>query len=266
MKKALKIILICVLCLGLLGGGVFAYLKFRKVPPCEVYPAMQWMMSYMPNQTYLYGIVTSDASQIVSKDPDRTVLEILVHPGDVVSIGDPLLRYDATRTNLSYEQSMLDLVKLENKLRAAYAEYKKYAREDYEEPILTPTPRPTPIVRTGSAGAAAGRIARLSLRVVSDLVTPLEGAGTQDEPFLYEIGAEDPVTDTFFRTLLDTAAEREEAVFARILQPEAEILIAAQPDGTFSFSVTVSGPPAWRIVPFFMKKNFSPRAMAWLMS
>ena len=98
MKKALKIILICVLCLGLLGGGVFAYLKFRKVPPCEVYPAMQWMMSYMPNQTYLYGIVTSDASQIVSKDPDRTVLEILVHPGDVVSVGDPLLRYDAHGT------------------------------------------------------------------------------------------------------------------------------------------------------------------------
>ena len=39
MKKALKIILICILCLGFLGGGVFAYLKFRKVPPCEVYPA-----------------------------------------------------------------------------------------------------------------------------------------------------------------------------------------------------------------------------------
>ena len=158
MKKALKIILICILCLGLLGGGVFAYLKFRKVPPCEVYPAMQWMMSYMPNQTYLYGIVTSDASQIVAKDPDRTVLEILVRPGDVVSIGDPLLRYDATRTNLSYEQSMLDLVKLENKLRAAYAEYKKYAQEDYEDPILTPTPRPTPIVHTGSIGAAVSRI------------------------------------------------------------------------------------------------------------
>ena len=77
MKKALKILLIIVLCLGLLGGGVFAYFKFRKVPPCEVYPAMQWMMSYLPNQSYLYGIVTSDASQIVTKSMDRTVLEIL---------------------------------------------------------------------------------------------------------------------------------------------------------------------------------------------
>ena len=67
MKRTLKIILICVLCVGLLAGGVFAYLKFRKVPPCEVYPAMQWMMSYMPNQSYLYGIVTSDASQVDRK-------------------------------------------------------------------------------------------------------------------------------------------------------------------------------------------------------
>ena len=35
MKRALKIIIACVLCIGLLAGGVFAYLKFRKVPPCD---------------------------------------------------------------------------------------------------------------------------------------------------------------------------------------------------------------------------------------
>ena len=109
MKRALKIIIACVLCIGLLAGGVFAYLKFRKVPPCEVYPAMQWMMSYMPNQTYLYGIVTSDASQVVLKSADRNVLEILVKPGDTVTVGDPLLRYDATRAELPLKKTSWSL-------------------------------------------------------------------------------------------------------------------------------------------------------------
>ena len=143
MKKALKIILICLIAAALIAGGIFAYFKFRKQKPCTVYPAMQWLMSYMPNQTYLYGIVTSDASQVVTQDSDREVLEILVQPGQTVSIGDPLLRYDATRTQLEYEQKLLELEKLENKLRDAYKEYRRYAREDYEEPrcLLCDAPR-----------------------------------------------------------------------------------------------------------------------------
>ena len=221
MKKALKILLTIVLCLGLLGGGVFAYFKFRKVPPCEVYPAMQWMMSYLPNQSYLYGIVTSDASQIITKSMDRTVLEILVNPGDVVSVGDPLLRYDATRAQLSYEQNKLDLVKLENKLRASYAEYRKYAREDYEHPLLTPTPRPTARARHSSAGSRAAGISRLSMRYAPDLITPIDGDGSALNPFLYEIGAEDHVPSSFLQPFFDLAAEREEAVYVRIAQPEA---------------------------------------------
>ena len=211
MKRVLKIILICILCLGLLGGGVFAYLKFRKVPPCEVYPAMQWMMSYMPNQTYLYGIVTSDASQIIAKSSERTVLEILVNPGDVVSVGDPLLRYDATRAQISYEESKLKLIKLENQLRAEYAEYKKYARAEYENPLLTPTPSPTPAVRRNSAANRSTGAVRLSVRYYADLNSAVGGSGSQSDPVLYE----------------------------RIVQPEAEIFIAAAPDGAFAFSVKV---------------------------
>ena len=173
MKKALKIILICLIAAALIAGGIFAYFKFRKQKPCTVYPAMQWLMSYMPNQTYLYGIVTSDASQVVTQDSDREVLEILVQPGQTVSIGDPLLRYDATRTQLEYEQKLLELEKLENKLRDAYKEYRRYAREDYEEPLLTPTPSPTPRVRKSSAANGAAGARRLGARVYRDLITSI---------------------------------------------------------------------------------------------
>ena len=242
MKKALKIILICVLIAGLLGGGAFAYLKLRKKTPCEVYPAMQWMMSYMPNQSYLYGIVTSDASQIITNERDRDVLEILVNPGDVVSVGDPLLRYDATRTKLEYEQKQLDLRKLEDKLREEYAEYRRYARQDYEEPFLTPTPSPTPrTYRNGVSNGPARGVIRLGTRTHNDLSKPTEGTGSKKDPYRYELEADGIVPYSFLQTLLKKAGKKEKNIHAVITQPEAEISVTAAPDGTFSFSVKVKG-------------------------
>ena len=121
MNRTLKIVLISILCIGLFGGSVFAYVKLRKPTPCEVYPAMNWMMSYLPNQSYLYGIVTSDASQIITKSTDRNVLEVLVSPGDVVSVGDPLLRYDATRAQLSFEENQGAAVQRQQKRAGQHA-------------------------------------------------------------------------------------------------------------------------------------------------
>ena len=240
MKKALKIILICLLILALIAGGVFAYFKFRKQKPCTVYPAMQWLMSYMPNQSYLYGIVTSDASQTVLQSSDRNVLEILVQPGQTVSIGDPLLRYDATRTQLEYEQKKLDLIKLENELRAQYKEYRKYAREEYAEPLLTPTPTPSPRPRGGEARSFGGA-RRLGARVYYDLSTPVGGDGSQGNPFTYEAGASEAVSNAFLQTLLATALEQGANIYVLIRQPDAEIAIVATPEGELSFAVTVRG-------------------------
>ena len=240
MKKALKISLICVLIAALIAGGVFAYFKFRKQKPCTVYPAMQWLMGYMPNQSYLYGIVTSDASQVVLQDADREVLELLVQPGQTVSIGDPLLRYDSTRTQLEFEQKKLDLIKLENELRAQYKEYRRYARVDYEEPLLTPTPSPTPRPRSNEA-VGAPRAGRLGVRVYYDLNTPAGGDGSQSNPFTYEIGASDAIRNNFLQSLLATALEQGGNVYALVKQPDAEISIVATPDGGLSFSVAVKG-------------------------
>ena len=244
MKKTLKIILICVLCAALLSGGLFAYLKLRKKTPCTVYPAAQWLMSYLPNQTYLYGIVTSDASQVITNDPDLTVLEVLVQPGDAVSIGDRLLRYDATRTQLEFEQKKLDLEKLENRLRASYKEYRKYAYRDYEEPLLTPTPSPSPRIKTGALNTRSLGAVRLSTRLWFDLVTPVSGDGSQSNPYIYEIGANDPVTNAFLQSLLTEAADKGAAVFAEITQPETRISVQATPAGELSLAIEVDGETA----------------------
>ena len=238
MKKTLKIILICVLSIGLIGGSVFAYVKLRKPDPCEVYPARDWMLSYMPNQSYLYGIVTSDASQTVLKSSDRTILEILVNQGDTVSIGDSLLRYDATDAQLAFEQSRVELAKLENKLRSEYLEYKKYSQKEYANPLLTPTPSPKP---SATIDTRRGRTAVLSAALRSGLETPVSGSGTESDPYLYEIGAEDAVTYAFVQSLITLATERGAAVFTRITQPQAKILLSVTPAAEVRFSVTVSG-------------------------
>ena len=234
MKKTLKIILICVLSVALIGGSVFAYVKLRKPSPCEVYPAMNWMLSYMPNQSYLYGVVTSDVSQVITKSSDRTVLELLVSQGDVVSVGDPVLRYDATRSQLSFEQSQVELAKLENKLLSEYLEYKKYAQKEYPDPILTPAPSST-------ASSQRARIGLLAAGLRSGLETPVSGSGTEADPYVYEIGAGDAVTYAFLQTLFGLSEEHAAAVFARIMQPQAKILLSVTPAKAVSFSVTVEG-------------------------
>jgi len=234
MKRVLKVILIGVLCIALAGGSIFAYVKLRKPTPCEVYPAMNWMMSYMPNQTYLYGIVTSDASQVVTKSIDRSVLEILVNPGDVVSVDDPLLRYDATGTKLAYEQNVLELQKLENKLRSEYIEFQKYKQKEYPSPLLTPTPSPSPTPK-----GQRGRGMLFSAVSAAGLRSAVSGTGTEEDPFVYELGAEDAVTFAILYELYATAAKNETTVFAKVLQPKAEIMISVTPTKEIAFSVTL---------------------------
>ena len=108
MKKALKIVLITVLCLGLVGGGVFAIVRYSGKQSVTAYLAGSYLLNYMPDQSYIYGNVTSDASQTIYKDEDKKILEILVQPGQKVSVGDPLLRYDATMDSINLEEKLLE--------------------------------------------------------------------------------------------------------------------------------------------------------------
>lgn len=243
MKKALKVILITVLCLGLAGGGVFAVLRFTGNKTVDVVPASDYLLSYMPNQTYISGSVVSDAAQNVYKEEDMKILEVLVQPGQQVSVGDPLLRYDATLDSIALAEKQLEREKLFLELEEAYKEYQRYARTPYPRTIPTATPAPTATPKANiQTGAQAGNsgIVRLGNRmspVLRALPEPNSGSGTAGDPYVYTGSS---VSADFIAGLLELAKNQSQPVYALMQSADGStsVLMTGEPEGGFTFTVT----------------------------
>lgn len=255
MKKALKIILITVLCLGLAGGGVFAVVRYSGDKTVEVVPADYCLLSYMPYQTYISGNVVSDAAQNLYKEEDMKILEVLVEAGQQVNVGDPLLRYDATLDAIELAEKQLEQEKLFLELEDAYKEYQRYARTPYPRTIPTATPSPTPTpkpnAKTG-AGGSGGGILKLSRGSLVHFALPEaeSGSGTEADPYRYTGTS---VSDAFFTALKEEAAEKNRRVYALLSAADgtSAILLAADADGSFDFTVTA--PETLPLTPDFNK-------------
>lgn len=257
MKKALKIVLITVLCLGLVGGGVFAIVRYSGKQSVTAYLAGSYLLNYMPDQSYIYGNVTSDVSQTIYKDEDKKILEILVQPGQKVSVGDPLLRYDATMDSINLEEKLLEREKLAHDLESSYVEYARYARTPYPRTLPTPTPTPSSSPRTAEASHSGNGFvhmsqkdsglsvvqlgSRRSVLVQRDLSAPVSGEGTGGNPYVYSISDGETVTAAFLEGVKTQAdAEHENrTIYCRLDAPgSVSVSLEVNPEGTMTFAVT----------------------------
>ena len=236
MKGWLKAIIVILIIGVLAAGGIAAYSHFASAKPVDVVPASNWLLYWMPNQTYIYGIVVSDESQILYREKDRTVLETFVHEGDTVHVGDPLVRYDATSDELSLEGKLIEREKLYNDLQKEYAEYKRWARVDYERTIPTYTPSPSPTPRTKSS------VSRRGSDMLGAMSEPISGSGTALDPFRYSIRDGEAVTADFIRSLTDLAESVGRSFYALISAPNSDTLLTVNPDRTKTFRVTAEDP------------------------
>ena len=88
MRPWLKAIIMILVIAALGASGIFVYARLAGNNPVEVTPANYWTLHYMPNQSYIYGIVVSDESQALYKSGDATQAPdaagaAAVRPGDV---------------------------------------------------------------------------------------------------------------------------------------------------------------------------------------
>lgn len=163
MKKTsewIKRIIIGVLCLAVLGGGVYGVLLLARGSSGEVsvYPVMDFVTSYADDQAETQGIVTTDKLQSVYISATQKVTRIYVHEGDRVHVGDPLLDFDTTLTDLELERSSISVQKLELELEEAKKNlvrvnnYRVYVPAAPAKPGETPklTPLSLPFFRTGT--------------------------------------------------------------------------------------------------------------------
>ena len=164
LPKWLRRTILIVLCVALLGGGIYGVLLLARGSSGQVnvYPVMDFVTRYADDQAETQGRVTTDRLQSVYISTTQKVTEIYVKEGETVRVGDPLLAFDTTLTDLELERKSISVQKLELDLEEAKRElarvntYKAYLPAAPAAPGEVPALRalPLPYLRTGSGTAA----------------------------------------------------------------------------------------------------------------
>lgn len=113
MKKQLLIPLCTVIGIACVGGAVFGITKYNESKTViDVIPVSNISAYYYGDENSSDGLVTSNVSQEIYLMENQLVKEVYVKEGDQVSIGDKLMEYDTTLTELDLEAKKISLNKI----------------------------------------------------------------------------------------------------------------------------------------------------------
>ena len=197
MNKTLKRVLITVLVIAILCGAVWGGLvlyRNAQKKPVNVYAVQDFAMTeYWGDSSQTYGMITTDKLQDVYISDTQTVREIYVAEGQKVKIGDPILAYDTTLSDIDLEKASIDLQKLQLQKEKAEKELKDlYNMRPHSSVLITPEP-------TGVEYISKTTPFRIS------------GSGTEDDPFYYLWGENDAFSLSLLTGMFPEApAEPEE--------------------------------------------------------
>lgn len=108
---------VCLVCTGS-GYGIYYYMQNNK-SPVSVTPVSYLSTQYYGDSSSISGTASSDVNQQVQLDGTNTVKEVYVNAGDTVKVGDKLMAYDTTLTELDLEMEKLNQATLGLKMEAA---------------------------------------------------------------------------------------------------------------------------------------------------
>jgi len=129
LKKSI-ITLVCILSLGAVIGGVILIKKSSDAKKTvDVIPVSSILNSWYGEELSLSGIVMTDISQKIFLTKGQSVEEIFVQEGDHVKIGDPVMTYDSTLTNIKLEMEKLNQEMMDVQLEAANITLEKLLKE-----------------------------------------------------------------------------------------------------------------------------------------
>lgn len=117
MKKQIVIPLCCVLSAAVIGGSIYGVIKFNDSKTIiDVLPVSMLSTTYW-NSTSSSGYVTSNVSQQIYLEEKQVIEKIYVHEGDKVSIGDKLVAFDTTLSELDLEDKRISLQKIDLQIK-----------------------------------------------------------------------------------------------------------------------------------------------------
>lgn len=165
LPKWMQRTIISALCAALAGGGIYGILLLARGSSgrVNVYPVTDFITTYADDQAETQGRVVTDKLQSVYISSTQTVTEVYVKEGDAVHVGDRLLAFDTTLTDLELERKSIAVQKLGLELEEAkeylaevntYRAYVPAAPADQEkDPDLQALS--LPFCRTGAGTAKA---------------------------------------------------------------------------------------------------------------
>lgn len=210
-KKIVAILITVLVITALIGGGVYAY-KWNQDNKlfAQVQPVENIIWYYSGEEMTSSGMVTNDDYQDVYLLDEKTVSEVYVEEGQEVKVGDPLMAYDMTLTELELEIQQLEVETIKNKITLANRELKKLRNTtpiseivEIPEPVIKPEPV--------QVDATTGAYHFISGDTENKLAAK-EGKGTLKNPYIIYCMPDCYVEGAYLNNL----AANEKAVFVRL--------------------------------------------------
>lgn len=188
-KKAVIITLVSVCAVGgAIYGGIRLYQNQQwNSLTAEVQSVSSLNGYYGDMEMSSSGVLTNDYSQEVYPLDDKNIEEVFVEEGQEVEVGDPLISYDMTLSDLELEMKELDVATTASQIEAAKQELTNLKntkpivpKPDVPDPEPEPEPEPEPpqvSQKPEKTGKAYNYITRKS--------KPNKGKGTEENPYVY---------------------------------------------------------------------------------
>lgn len=163
MKKQIVIPVCCVLSAALIGGSVYGVMKYNDSKTViDVLPVSSLSTQYWENSSS-EGYVTSNVSQQITLEEKQVIEKIYVKEGDQVSIGDKLVAFDTTLSELDLEDKRISIQKIDLQIQDIQEQIKQI--KENKAPVDTGT---TPNTFESNESALSGNIVRSGIKVTEN--------------------------------------------------------------------------------------------------
>lgn len=188
-KKALLTVAIAAAAIGALWGGLVLYRNTQK-KPVKVYSVNDFAMTnYWGDSSETYGMVTTERLQQVFVSDSQQVTEVFVTEGQEIKIGDPLLAFDTTLTDIDLEKAQTDLSRMELQLEQAKTDLETLKRaRPFTQVLITPP----------STGVSY---------VPQSTPQLISGGGTKNNPYYWLWGSSDTLTFSRLEKMFDAVPD-----------------------------------------------------------
>lgn len=219
-KKLLKYIVIIAIIIAAISAIIIFFVT-RKKGEVPVYAVSDvGNIDYWENNSRSEGMIKEDKMQSVYLSSTQKVEKVMVKEGQKVKVGDALLKYNTTLSNLELERKQIDIKKAELELDKAQKELAKIKNYKPGEPIYGSLPNEVQEVVPEEKPTFHDTIPNLTPpkpTVTADkeiTPAPLTGEGTLDKPYLFiwEDGKE--YEQEFIKSLIERAGVEKTEVIA----------------------------------------------------